>query len=87
MGNIDDIKKGVKERKIIIGTSRTIKALKLGKISKVFLTSNCPSDVKEDIEYYSKLSKVKVVKLRQPNVELGTICKKPFPISVLSFKK
>ena len=87
MDNIDDIKKGVKEGKVIIGTSRTLKALKLGKISKVFLTSNCSSDTKEDIEYHSKLSKVKVVKLRQPSGELGTICKKPFPISVLSFQK
>ena len=69
MANIDDIKKGIKEGKLIIGTSRTMKALKLGKISKVFLTSNCPDDVKEDIEYYAKLSKAKVVKLRQPSGE------------------
>ncbi len=87
MGNIDDIKKGIKEGKLIIGTSRTMKALKLGKVSKVFLTSNCPDSVKEDVEYYAKLSKAKVVKLRQPNGELGTICKKPFPISILSFQK
>ncbi|MBW2966805.1 50S ribosomal protein L30e [Candidatus Woesearchaeota archaeon] len=87
MSNIDDIKKMVKEGKVIIGTSRTIKALKLGKAEKVFLTSNCPDDVKEDIEYYGKLSKVKVVKLRQPSNELGVICKKPFSISVLCFQK
>jgi large subunit ribosomal protein L30e len=87
MTNVDDIKKKIKEEKVIIGTERTIKALKLGKVEKVFLTSNCPSDVKEDIEHHAKLAKIKVVKLKQPNVELGVICKKPFPISVLSFKK
>jgi large subunit ribosomal protein L30e len=87
MTNIEDIRKKIKEGKVIIGTSRTIKALKTGKTEKVFLTSNCSEDVKEDIEYYSKLGKVKVVKLRQPSGELGTICKKPFPISVLSFQK
>jgi large subunit ribosomal protein L30e len=87
MGNIDDIKKMIKEGKVIIGTSRTIKALKLGKTEKVFLTSNCPEDAKENIEYYAELGKVKVIKLKQPGVELGTICKKPFPISVLSFAK
>ncbi len=87
MTNVDDIKKKIKEEKVIIGTERTIKVLKLGKVEKVFLTSNCPSDVKEDIEHYAKLAKIKVVKLKQPNVELGVICKKPFPISVLSFKK
>ena len=87
MTNIDEIKKALKEKKVIIGTSRTIKSLRLGKVEKVFLTSNCPSDVKEDIECYSRLGKIKVVKLKQPNVELGIVCKKPFPISVLSFKK
>ena len=55
---IDEIKKKIKEGKVIIGTSRTVKALKLGKTDKVFLTSNCPDDVKEDIEHYSKLGKV-----------------------------
>ena len=84
---IDEIKKKIKEGKVIIGTSRTVKALKLGKTDKVFLTSNCPDDVKEDIEHYSKLGKVKVVILRQPNNDLGVICKKPFPISVLCFSK
>jgi large subunit ribosomal protein L30e len=87
MSNIEDIKKRVKEGKVIIGTSRTIKALKLGKVERVYLTSNCPDDVKEDIEYYGKLSKTKVVKLRQPSSELGVICKKPFSISVLCFQK
>ena len=87
MGNIDDIKKRVKEKKIIIGTKRTVKALKLGKVEKIFLTSNCPDDVKEDIGYYAKLGKTRIVKLKQPSGELGTICKKPFPISVLSFQK
>ena len=87
MGNIEDIKKAIKEKKIIIGTDRTIKALKLGKAEKVFLTSNCPEGVKEDIEHYGRLGNVKIIKLKQPNDELGTLCKKPFPISVLSFKK
>ena len=70
---IDEIKKKIKEGKVIIGTSRTVKALKLGKTDKVFLTSNCPDDVKEDIEHYSKLGKVKVVILRQPNNDLGVV--------------
>jgi len=87
LGNIEDIKKAIKEKKIIIGTDRTIKALKLGKAEKVFLTSNCPEGVKEDIEHYGRLGNVKIIKLKQPNDELGTLCKKPFPISVLSFKK
>jgi len=85
--SISEIKKALKEGKAIIGTERTLKNLKLGKVSKVFLTSNCPAGVKKDINYYSKLAKAEVVQLKQPNDELGALCKKPFSISVLSVAK
>ena len=84
---ISEIKKALKNKKVIIGTERTLKNLKLGKISKIFLTSNCSEDIKKDIKYYSKLAKVEVVQLKQPNDELGALCKKPFSISVLSVVK
>lgn len=84
---IDDIKVGLKEKKAVIGTERVIKGLKTGKIAKVFITSNCPEEVKKDIEYYSGLCGAAVVQLAQPNDELGIICKKPFSISVLGILK
>lgn len=85
---IEEIKTALKTKgKVVIGTARTIKNLKLGRLEKVFLTSNCPKSVKEDIKYYAKLSNAKVVQLKQPNDELGIICRKPFAISVLSITK
>lgn len=82
-----EIKKNLKSKKLIIGTDITIKNMKLGKIKKIFLSSNCPENTKKDIEYYSKISKIDVINLSQKNDELGLICKKPFPISVLSLVK
>ena len=82
---ITEIKKLLKDKNLVIGTERTIKNLKSGKISKIFISSNCPSIVKADIEYYSKLTNAAVVKLKYPNEELGVICKKPFSISVLGY--
>ena len=46
---MDDIKKILKEGNIIIGTKEVMKNLKLGKLSKVFLSVNCQEDIKEDI--------------------------------------
>ncbi|MBW2996173.1 ribosomal L7Ae/L30e/S12e/Gadd45 family protein [Candidatus Woesearchaeota archaeon] len=86
MGAIDDIKKVVKEGKIVIGTNNVLKNLKSGKLSKVFITSNCPADVKESVNHYAELAKVDVVQLKQPNSELGVVCKKPFSISLLGVK-
>ncbi len=83
---ISDIKKGIKEKKAVIGTLQTIKNLKLGKLQKVVVTSNCPVSVKSDVEHYSKLSRCEIEYLEIPNDELGTLCKKPFSISVLGLK-
>ncbi|MBW3003821.1 50S ribosomal protein L30e [Candidatus Woesearchaeota archaeon] len=83
---IEDVKNALKAGKAVLGTERTIKQLKLGKLSKVFVTSNCPEDIKSDIQHYAKLANIEVVQLKQPNDELGTLCKKPFAISVISIK-
>ncbi len=82
--NISELKKLLKTDKIILGTDRTLKLLKLGTADRVFLSSNCPEEVKKDIEYYAKLSNVPLIHLKQPNDELGILCKKPYPVSVLS---
>ncbi len=84
---IDDIKKIVKTDKAIIGSKETVKSLKTGKIAKVFLTSNCPDEVRKDIEYYAGLSKAEVIELPIPNDELGVVCRKPFLISVFGVLK
>jgi len=85
--DIAEIKKLLENKQLTIGTSATLKKLKLGKVAKVFLSSNAPKNVVDDIAYYSKLGKVSVIELDYSNIELGTICKKPFPISVLSVSK
>ena len=60
---------------------------KAGELSKVFISSNCASDVKEDLEKYCKLSNVEIVETGMGNDELGVVCKKHFRISVIGLKK
>ena len=81
--DVEEIKRILKEEKTIMGSERVIKELRNGKIKKVFLASNCPEVAANDIEQYCTIAKVELVKLIYPNDELGTICKKPFAISVL----
>ena len=82
-----EIKKLMKSGNVIIGTEKTIKSLKLGRIQKVLLSANCPSKVEKDINYYAGLDNVEFHKLDYQNDELGVICKKPFSISVLALLK
>ena len=80
------IKKNLESDKLIIGTDRTLKELKAGNIKSVFLSANCPVEVKEDITRYCEIGSVALESLLESNEELGTICRKAFLISVLSFK-
>jgi large subunit ribosomal protein L30e len=84
---LNEIKKLVKEGNIIIGTKDTLKRLKTGKLAKVWMSVNVPSDVKEDFVKYAAMNDVQLVSLSVPNDELGIICKKQFSVSVLSLAK
>lgn len=84
---MEDFKKLLKQKTVFIGAEETIKHLKKGELSKVFVTSNCAPEVLDDINHYAGLGQVEVVSLEVPNDELGILCKKPFAISVLGVKK
>lgn len=80
----DELKEALKN-KVIIGTERTLKNLRNGKLKKVLIASNCKEETKKDLEYYGKIAKIEIIKLDIPNDEVGLVCKKPFSISVLSY--
>ena len=82
-----ELRKLAEDKKVFIGTERTIKNLKLGRVSAVYVTENISESVLETITRQASLSEVEVTKLNATNEELGIICKKPFRISVLSVIK
>ncbi|MBU0615536.1 MAG: ribosomal L7Ae/L30e/S12e/Gadd45 family protein [Nanoarchaeota archaeon] len=85
MTTINDVKKLAKEGKLTIGTETVLKGIKAEKIKNVILSSNIDSKTKEEIEHYARIGKVIVTQIEVPNDELGTLCKKPFSISVLGY--
>ncbi len=80
----EELKEALEDKNLAIGTDKTMKSLKAGKLKKVFLAKNCPLKTKEDIKHYARLSKIDIVELGMTNEEIGVVCKKPFSISVLS---
>ena len=82
-----EIKKIIKAGNVVLGTQRAVKSLRLGKVEKIMVSSNCPARVEKDINYYAGLTGTEFHKLDFPNDELGIICKKPFSISVLAVVK
>lgn len=84
---VEDIRKFLGSDRLIFGTEETIKAIRSGKLEKIYLTSNCKESSKEDIERFAGMAGVEIVALSQPNDELGALCKKPFSISVVGVVK
>ena len=76
------LKKAIKEQKVIFGTTRTLKNIKLGYTKVVFLASNCPEKTKNQIKSYKD---IEVIELKIPNDEVAMTCKRPHNISVLSY--
>ncbi len=83
---INQLKEAIESKKAIIGSDRTVKYLKTEKLKLVIVSSNCPEEVRKDIEHYSALAKTKVEKFDGTSKQLGIICGKPFSIAVLSIK-
>lgn len=81
----NDLKEILKEKTLTLGTERTIKMIKQGKVKEIFMASNCPETTKKEIKYLAKIGNIKVVELKEANDEIGVICKKPFSIAVLCY--
>lgn len=84
---LSEIKKYIKEGKVVIGTDRTLKEMRQGMISKIYLSSNVQKELVETLEQFSKISDVELVRLSLANDDLGTLCRKPFSISILGVYK
>ena len=77
----------VKTGKVSLGANAAIQNAKTGKAKMIILASNCPQDIKDDIEYYCKLSKIPVMTYKGASMDLAEVCNKPFIISALSIRE
>jgi large subunit ribosomal protein L30e len=76
----------VKTGKVLFGAENSIKSAKRGKIKLIIVAANCPNNTREEIEYYSKLSNIPVIRYKGSNIDLGLVCGKPFSVSALSLR-
>lgn len=85
--SLAELKKLVGNKKLILGTDRTLKNLKKNELKEIFLSSNAAKNAKEDVEVISKKFGVKVSQLEITSDEMGVVVKKPFSVSVASLQK
>jgi len=77
----------VKTGKVSFGANAALQNAKTGKAKMIILAANCPKDIKEQIEYYCKLSKVPVMTYKGAAMDLAAVCNKLFAISALSIRE
>jgi large subunit ribosomal protein L30e len=82
-----EIRKLMADKRLVLGTEQAIKMVRQGKLAKVYLSSNCPPDVKADLQKFCGLAGIECQDLNVSNEELGVWCKKPFAISIVGVLK
>ena len=81
------IRIAVKTGVVVIGFESTLKAIKKGKARLVILARNPEEDLREQIEYYSRLSQIPVYEFKSSSWDLGSTCGKPFMISTMAIQE
>jgi large subunit ribosomal protein L30e len=81
------IASAVKTGKVAFGTTSAMQNAKTGKAKLIIIAANCPKDIKENIEHYSKLSRIPVISYKGASMDLAEVCKKPFIISALTIRE
>jgi large subunit ribosomal protein L30e len=74
----------VESGKVGMGARTGIAASLLGKAKLFVVASNTPLEIKSQVEKYSAASGIPLIVFEGSSVELGSVCGKPFPVSVLS---
>ena len=87
VSQVNEIKKLLDGGKLKLGATEALKLLRAGKAAKIWVSKNVKDDLLGDIKHYAGLSGVEIVELPQSNEELGTLCRKPFSVSVISTSK
>ncbi|UCH88481.1 MAG: 50S ribosomal protein L30e [Thermoplasmata archaeon] len=75
------LRMAIDKGKVHLGARETARALKRGKVQLVIVANNCRQNYMAE---FNKYPKVPIYHFSGTNIELGSACGKPFPISSLA---
>lgn len=84
MEDIDVIRRVVETGEVRMGSRSVGKELGTGKPKLVIVSSNCPKALRTGITAAAGAAKVPLYPFTGTSLELGEICRKPFPISAMA---
>ena len=77
----------VKTGKVTFGVDSVAQNAKTAKTKMIIIAANCPKTIRENIEYYSKLSSIPCMTYKGSALDLAAVCGKPFTVSALSIRE
>jgi large subunit ribosomal protein L30e len=83
---VEDIQAALKTGNVILGYRESMKFIKLNTPKVIVMASNIPEHIKKEIEHNARVGKMKVEMFDKNSKELGIVCGKPFPVTVLVIK-
>lgn len=83
---LDDLKSALAKGNVLFGGRSVLKALKAGDPKIVFIASNCPDSIKQDIISCARISGANVETFEGTAKQMGIFCGKPFAIASLAVR-
>lgn len=77
----------VKTGRVYFGADFAIQSARTGKAKMIIIASNCPKEIRRDLEHYCKLSSIPLIVYQGSSTDLAMICGKPFVISALTIRE
>ncbi|MEM3550452.1 MAG: 50S ribosomal protein L30e [Candidatus Bathyarchaeia archaeon] len=77
----------VKTGKVLFGANSAVQSAKTGRAKIIIVASNCPTEIRRDLEYYCKLSNVPLIVYKGASTDLAAVCGKPFLLSALTIRE
>ncbi|WP_297071563.1 50S ribosomal protein L30e [Thermococcus sp.] len=79
-----ELRKAEETGKIVMGAKKAVHYAKMGGAKLIIVAKNTKPDLKEDIIYYARLSRVPVYEFDGTSVELGTLLGRPHTVSAIA---
>jgi len=82
----ETIQDALKSQKAILGYRQSIKFIKADEPKLIVIAKNIPESMKKEIEHNVKVSDAKMEIFNGSSRDLGVICGKPYPVSIVVIK-
>jgi len=76
----------VRTGKVNFGFKESMEALRGKKAKLIVLAKNLPPEKEKMVKHYAKIAGIPILQYNDSSLGLGTVCEKPFPVSVLAIR-